>query len=314
MTRYASITLTSLLGFPPNAATMCFPVLSRTNFWLRLLVPCWLMLWTPVLAPAQGVSPKPDSTAYATYFPPGGRQVLRAAELENVARQWLALHQLPSRTPEQDGQYRLWHDRMMHRLWVAQLQVSATAAALDNEEERAEQVVDFMRERQDRREHRFTVASIVVGGLTSVISGIALADHRGDSSDWIGVVGGIAGVSLSLPSLLKPKKSRYEHRRNALAALWLDQNETGLFPPMVWRYINDRPEPGVATLRDELVDQWRQTGRDNALYFSEGGRYTADELATRSAMLDQAESYVKQIQQAISEVATTLEMSPPTVR
>ena len=264
---------------------------------------------------AWGLGPVPDSSAYATYFLPGGRQVLRAAELDSMARQWLLLHRLPRHTPEQHGQYRLLHDRIRHRLWVAQLQVSATAAELDNEEEQAERVVDDLRERQDRREHRLTVASIVVSAFTSVVSGVILARDRGTSSlDVIGVVGGIAGVGLSLPSLLKPKGRRYEHRRNALAALWQDQNKAGLFPPMVWRFIHDRPEADKASLRDELVDQWKKSDRSKKIYFSEGGRYTADELATRAAMLDQAEAYVKQIQQAISELATTLEINSQTVR
>lgn len=275
----------------------------------------WVSVGLMTVTLARTVRFAPDSSAYANYFSPNSRQVLRAADLESMAQEWLVLHQLPRHTPEQYRQYQLLHDRMRHRLWVAQLQVSATAAELDNEEEQAERVVDELRERQDRREHQLTVASIVVSALTSVVSGVLLSRNRGTSSlDVIGLVGGITGVGLSVPSLVKPKGKRYEHKRNALSALWLDQNEAGLFAPIVWRFMHDRPEAGVATLRDELVNQWKESDRSMPLYFSEGGRYTADQLATRAAMLDQAEAYVKQIQKAISELATTLEASPPTAR
>lgn len=287
----------------------------RAFFWLRFMLGYWLSLGLTTVTLARDVQLAPDSSAYATYFSPSGRQVLRAAELESLAREWLVLQRLSSYTPEQNRQYQLVHDRIRHRLWVAQLQVSATAAELDNEEEQAERVVDELRERQDKRDNRLTVASIVVSALTSVVSGVLLSRDRGTSSlDVIGVVGGIVGVSLSVPSLIKTKGKRYVHQRNALAALWLDQNEKGLFAPIVWRFMHDRPEAGVTTLRDELVNQWRESDRSLPLYFSEGGRYRADQLATRAAMLDQAEAYVKQIQKAISELATTLETSPPTTR
>lgn len=268
----------------------------------------WLLLafFLPVL---NALAQAPDSAALASYFAPVSRQVLRATELEIVAQQWLTLHRLTDRTIEQQQQYRLLHERIRDRLWMTQLQVTATASALDNEEERAEQIAGFMREQQDRRERRFTVAAIVVGGLTSVISGIILAQERGASSlDVIGVTGGIAGVGLSLPSLFNTKRSRFDHRRNALAALWLDQNEAGLFPPVVWRFMHECPDPATPSLRDQLVGQWKAFGRSgDEIYFGVGGRYSADELTNRAAMLDQAEAYVNQIQQALSELVTTLE-------
>ncbi|MBO0936383.1 hypothetical protein J2I47_07465 [Fibrella sp. HMF5335] len=282
---------------------------------LRVILFCWLNLWLVTDTLARRSTPASDSAVYATFFSPSGRQVLRAADLEGIAREWLMLHQLAQQTPDQYRQYQLLHDRMRHRLWVTQLQVSATAAELDNEEEQAERVGDAVRERQGRREHRFTVASIVVSALTSVVSGVILSRNRGTSSlDVIGVVGGVAGVGLSLPNLLQPKGKWYEHKRNALASLWLDQNDTDLIAPTVWRFMHDRPGADVATLRDELVNQWKESDRANPLYFSEGGRYTADQLATRAAMLDQAEAYVKQIQKSISELATTLDANPPTTR
>lgn len=256
-----------------------------------------------------------DSLDLLTHFSIISVKCLYSANLEGIASKWLKLHKITDRNSQEERDYKLLKEDLRDKLWVLQLRIGASASALDNEEERAEQVAAYLRQIQDRREGRLTVAAIAAGGITSIVSGFILAGNNGSNSlEVIGIAGGLVGVGLSLPSLFMKKKAPFTHPVNPLKALWDDDNSQALFPESIWNFLH-AAWPGHPPIREELISRWQQYGElsvekdknsDQKLYFGTGGKYTYEQLMNRASMLDQSEAAVNQMLLAISQLAAEL--------
>ncbi len=183
---------------------------------------------------------------------------------------------------------------------LASLEVSATAAQLDCEEERADQLKGLLQEKVDKAEKRITVAAILTGAATGLAVGILnLSDSDANLSEEIGIAGGIAEATLGFLSLKIKRDETFAHPKNHLQDIWTGPDSTANFPPVIWHYLNLPFDTAKPSLRTSLKTRWIALDQLSLadhekvrLYFGEGGVYDADDLETRSSMLDQLEALV----------------------
>jgi hypothetical protein len=265
------------------------------------------------------VSCAPTTPRHYVWQPPDLHQTLTTAELARFSRKsWQlasllgvekelrALMQLEQKGRNTfDAADRLhWLELKQYvadRVDLASLEISATAAELDCEEERADQFKELLREKVSKAERKITVAAIVTGAATGLLVGVL--NISGGSSEnlteEIAIAGGIAEATLGILSLKIDRNIIFHHQRNHLKDIWYGADSTANFPPLIWYYLSlpfnqDRP-----SLRESLKAQWqsmdqlplKDAGKVN-MYFGEGGKYTADELEDRSSMLDQLEAMI----------------------
>ncbi len=209
------------------------------------------------------------------------------------------------------------YQRVLHRISIASLEVSAVASELDCEEERADQLAVYLKGKEDARETRLTVGAIVVGGLGAIAAGILLAsDAESNAAEVIGIGTGLAEAILGVLVWKNGQTALFQHSRNALRDIWEGPETSRIFPPSVWYYLNHSvPGQTGKSIRQQLVERWTALGqapdrRTHAmlpLFFGEGGIYSAGELENRANMYDQLEAQVNLMQQDLKQLALAIE-------
>jgi hypothetical protein len=202
------------------------------------------------------------------------------------------------------------NQRLTNKILQAHLEIAAISSAMDCEEERADQLAFYLNRKQQRTERMLTVAAIVVGAVTGIVSGFFLGAGRDKSADAVGVVGGFTEVGLASGILFSEKKLAFSHPYNPLREVWYEQDSLGIFPASVWYYLNyHHPlQPETTSLRTQLIERWlsfgqlsaaktKQREEDIQLFFGEGGKYTSDQLTNRANMFDQLKSFINLMKQ-----------------
>ncbi|WP_343704781.1 hypothetical protein [Chitinophaga sp.] len=202
-------------------------------------------------------------------------------------------------TTEERLQWLELKQHVAERVDLASLEISATAAELDCEEERADQYKELLREKVSKAERKITVAAIITGAATGLLVGVMNLSNNGNEnlSEEIAITGGIAEATLGILSLKIDRNIVFSHSRNHLQDIWFGADSTSNFPPLIWYYLNLPFNQGAPSLRESLKAQWQSMDQlalkeRGSLYFGEGGKYSADELDDRSAMLDQLEARI----------------------
>lgn len=209
--------------------------------------------------------------------------------------------------------------KMMQKIHIASLEVSAVASEMDCEEERADQIAAYLKSIEDNSETRLTVAAIVIGSLGSMAAGALLAKGNDTNTpEFIGIGTGLAEAILGI-CILKQKRTVYfEHPRNALKDIWEAPATSEIFPPAIWYYLNSSNPGGEPSLREQIVNNWlgfgqladtKEKKRESlyALFFGVGGKYTADQLINRANMYDQVEAQINLMKQDLQLLATEIE-------
>lgn len=212
------------------------------------------------------------------------------------------------------------HQKINQLIDFSSLEISAVSSEIDCEEERAAQVASYIENKQNNKETRLTVASIVLGAAGAVATGVLLADDREDNlSDIIGIASGVAEASLGVAILSNNPKIEFRHPRNVLRDIWNGNEISDIFPVSIWYYLN-YSSPGKTSLRNQLLESWKSFGQIEStkknsenesqpasLYFGDGGKYTADELKNRAHMYDQLESVIKLMKQDLKNLSSEIE-------
>ncbi|WP_157986726.1 hypothetical protein [Chitinophaga alhagiae] len=226
------------------------------------------------------------------------------ASLLGIEGELLQLMQLEEKgkaafTTEDRLQWLELKQHVAERVDLASLEISATAAELDCEEERADQYKELLREKVSKAERKITVAAIITGAATGLLVGVMNLSNNGNEnlSEEIAITGGIAEATLGILSLKIDRNIVFSHGRNHLQDIWFGADSTNNFPPLIWYYLNLPFNAGAPSLRESLKAQWLSMDQlslkdRGSLYFGEGGKYSADELDDRSAMLDQLEARI----------------------
>ncbi|CAG9166806.1 hypothetical protein CURE108131_03410 [Cupriavidus respiraculi] len=202
---------------------------------------------------------------------------------------------------------------LMERIMLTMLDVASVTGEIDCENERSAQLRDQLRKAEEQRLRSLTVAGLVLGAATAILSGgIALANPDAAAANVVNVVGGTAQAGTGFATLSHAPRGALRHDRNLMADLWAGKPSSEMFPPSVWRFLNEVEDHQSGTLlRQRLIEQWKAgerlgpSGSDEeqqraALIFGSGGEYTIDDLEARDAMLDQLEATVKLLYQDLA--------------
>ncbi|MGY6559592.1 MAG: hypothetical protein ACXIT9_09980 [Nitritalea sp.] len=195
-----------------------------------------------------------------------------------------------------------WEAKVNRRILKMTLELQALTAAIDCEEEKAEQIASFLERRLRKNERNLTVGAIVTGALVGIGSGLALASG-GISNDWaevIGITGGLIEVFLGVSILRLERQIEIEHPRNLLRDMHAAEERPDYVPPSIWFYFNYAgvQDAGNKSLREQLVERWETYNlalSGATVLLSDGGLYTPALLQQRADMLDQLESQLSLI-------------------
>ena len=211
--------------------------------------------------------------------------------------------------------------KINHQIDLTSLEISSVAAELDCEEERINQIASYLKESESKKETKLTVASIILGSMTAIVTGILVSTKdESDAADLIGVAVGVADAALGIMILNNHRQIEFNHPRNVLKEIWLATETSTVYPPSIWYYLNySKPEKNEeASLREQLIENWKAFGQveskgkskkdDFDIYFSEGGMYTTDQLENRANMYDQIESLIKLMKQDLRNLSVNLKL------
>ncbi|MCH8545618.1 MAG: hypothetical protein LAT54_02700 [Cryomorphaceae bacterium] len=259
---------------------------------------------------------KQVSPVLADIFSEESLRIMRAIQVEEVVEAYVLSLQDSLKDQESRLEQLMQMEAIQWKLQQASLEVSATAAEIDCEEERSEQIAGYLLNRQSSRETRLTVAAISIGAVGALSAVAFLSAGNELAAEWIGITTALSEVVLAGFIFFQKTNVLFYHPRNHLAEIWKGEKTSSLFPPSVWFYLNGGSSisrDGL-TLREELVHRWKRFNRFDVeadeekidLYFGEGGKYAAEQLSNRSNLLDQVESFVALMKQDLSVLMSEL--------
>lgn len=219
-----------------------------------------------------------------------------------------------SNLPSEKNQYVLLKQNITARLLLAQSQLEAVAGELDCEGERSDLAASYLDGINSKRNTKLTVASVIVGALTTVGT-VIVSGKTGQT--MVGVGGGLLSAGLGAMTISpKGKKVEFYHERNLLQSIWKEPAVNTEYPVFVWKMLQDKQFSNnkQLTLAQSIKNRWLQFEFDGEikenqeiLLFGRGGFYHADDLHTRSAMINQLQSTIRSVFQDLASFAAFTE-------
>ena len=202
---------------------------------------------------------------------------------------------------------------LVERVTLTMLEVASVTGEIDCENERSGQLRNQLQKAEEHRLRSFTVAGLVLGAATAIVSGsIALHSPEAASANIVNVLGGSAQAATGYATLSYSPIGLLGHERNLLTDIWHGETESAAYPASIWQFLNhSRGGNADAPLSRLLVAQWKAGGwlgtqdsdeerRRAGLIFGKGGKYTIEDLQARDAILDQLEATVKLLYQDLA--------------
>lgn len=196
---------------------------------------------------------------------------------------------------------------------VASLEISAIAGELDYEEERIDQVAQYLKGKEEATERTLIISSIIVGASSAIAAEtISLTNSESSAPAYIGIGSSIVEASLGVGMLVNKRKITFYHKQNPLKDIWEAPDTSNFYPASIWYYLNyQNPKDTVKSLRVQLAEKWIHFGQIASakeknrhamyeLFFGEGGKYSTGQLSTRADMLDQVEANIKLMKQDLN--------------
>ncbi|TWR27652.1 hypothetical protein FPZ42_00105 [Mucilaginibacter achroorhodeus] len=204
-------------------------------------------------------------------------------------------------------------------LLLAISDINSAAAELDCEGERVDQVGSYVDDINSTRNNRYTAASIVLGALTSISGVFIKAEGLNNVVTVAG--GGLTGALGFLTLNPGGKKVKFNHRRNLLKDIWLQQNTDNHFSGWIWYMLSEKSfsNKGESSLMFNLKKRWIKYQFDNdekqansSVIFTEGGIYKADDLHDRASMINQLQAVIRSINQNLNNLMIEMEKAETT--
>lgn len=210
--------------------------------------------------------------------------------------------------------------RIYQKINIASLEVSAMASELDCEEERADQVAQYLKGKEDNNEKNLVIGSIIVGAAGTILSeALTLNGSSQNTVSSVAIGASLAEATLGVLMLTNKKTTTFYHKRNALKDIWTAPETSSYYPASVWYYLTTQNAPDKEkTLVKLLVDEWLSyeqiAGKNDKrkeeiynLYFGDGGKYNAEQLKNRADMLDQVEAFITLMKQDLKVLSIEFE-------
>jgi hypothetical protein len=195
--------------------------------------------------------------------------------------------------------------KIITQLFLVSTEIASVAAELDCEGERANQVADFLTEKETKQVRLLTILSVTTGAMASVGN----AFKQASAAEAFTIIGGSISAALGIGALFSHRKVAFQHPRNLLADIWRQPRHSTLFPAPIWymlteKYFSNAQEYSIAhNMRErwikfeELDIKRKRSQKEIRLLFGVGGNYSADELRARARMVNQVQAAVKLMNQ-----------------
>ncbi|HEY9049325.1 MAG TPA: hypothetical protein VIN08_25660 [Ohtaekwangia sp.] len=207
-------------------------------------------------------------------------------------------------------------NEIQNRLLLAASEIDGIAAELDCEGERSEQLAHYLDNLNNKRNNRLTAASIIIGAAITVTTA---AVSNSDAQNAIGISGGLVTAGLGA-LILNPagKKIQMDYtHRNILHDIWYTPSTSAIYTPFVWYMLNEKKfsNSHQVSLAQSIRTRWtnfefagKLTASREKLLFDTGGIYTAEDLHTRAALLNQLQSTIRSIHQDMQSLHASVSM------
>lgn len=202
-----------------------------------------------------------------------------------------------------------------HRLALAASAVMSTRAAIDCEAARSDHVADALIETHQEISKQALFAVFASDIFIGILPGSLMLAGKNIAVEASQVFGGVAGTGFGSVDAVLHIDQNFQHPRNFLRELWEGPDESQLFPPSIWRFLNDPSEENPhQTVREALLARWHAEGRwdkphvaskatgESAILFGDGGQYGERLLRMRAEMLRQLGSEVLHLGLSIHRV------------
>ncbi|WP_021190520.1 hypothetical protein [Sphingobacterium sp. IITKGP-BTPF85] len=201
------------------------------------------------------------------------------------------------------------NDKINRVLLLALSDINATAAELDCEAERVDQVAGYIDNINDTRNNKLVVGSIALGAVAA-IAGTLITNNNVNNA--VGIAGGVIGGGLGFFTLNpKGKKVEFNHPHNLLRNVWRQNDNDESFSPFIWYMLSEKEfsNDGNSSLLHNLKTRWidyqfdsNENQGNQSVIFSDGGIYFADDLHSRAAMINQLQAVIRSINQSINNL------------
>jgi hypothetical protein len=203
---------------------------------------------------------------------------------------------------------------IFNRLLLASIELQSIAAELDCESERSKQLANYLDQINDTRVQKLTITSVVTGAATAIITSVS-KDHN--TQVVVGVMGSlISAVFGGLAAISSKKMVEVKHYRNLLADIWYDPEKSTVYPPFIWYVLKtkefnaDKSISIIQSLKIRWIEEGLVDGLNDRkkedLFFGEGGKYHADDLHTRTSMLNQLKAEIRSINENLQSLMLKL--------
>lgn len=198
---------------------------------------------------------------------------------------------------------------------IASLEISSVTSELDCEEERVDQIANYLKAKADQRERNLVIGSIIFGAASAVtIEGLNNSPNTGNSGSYVAVGSALVGTVLGVLMLINKKSVDFLHERNTIGEIWNNVSVSKTLPPSIWYYLNYKNDFNKKQSLNELLKEYwemygqvekkRKKNKGNPdIYFGSGGKYSSDELKNRAEMYDQIEAYIKLMKQDLEALS-----------
>ena len=203
--------------------------------------------------------------------------------------------------------------QIFNRLLLASIEVASLAAEFDCESERSKQLADYLDHLNDTRVEKYTIFSVITGAVTSIAT---LGNSNSKAQLVVGVTGSIvSAVFGGLAVVSSKQKIVFKHPRNLLADIWLESKTSAYYPPFIWfilkekEFSNSKDNSIIHNIKERWIDEGMVdtlNTKQEELYFGTGGKYHADELHTRTNMINQLKAEVRSVNQNLQTLMLKL--------
>lgn len=199
--------------------------------------------------------------------------------------------------------------QIQQRILLASTEIAGVAAELDCEGERADQLGRYLDELNSKRNTWLTATSIVTGAITTVATVII---NKTGVQNTVAISGGLLSAGLGALTINPGgRKMMVMHSRNLLTDIWYQPTVSVVYSPFIWYVLNDKrfSYSGKASLAENTKKRWIEFDFNNdvdagkeKLFFRDGGRYKAEDLHIRAAMLNELQATIRSLNQDLQSL------------
>ncbi|MFT3925919.1 MAG: hypothetical protein QM778_25475 [Myxococcales bacterium] len=232
-------------------------------------------------------------------MPPEARRSARAAGLEPLI---LALFQARSAPAPDLTRILTLQQRLFTQLVSFDSQLQSLLTEVDCTDDVVEDLSAQLSQRQDNRELRLTLASIVVAAAAGIAAGAwEIASERSTGSSLVAVLGGAGSAGFGVAALV-PKQHTvpYLHPHNLLAPIASGHDDDRIYPTFVRRLLSTPPGPNQPSPREDLLHSFDEKiaktypssehERVRQLLYGTGAVYDQTLIDLRESMYDALEA------------------------